>query len=73
MISPIVMLAPGLAGVLTGVCYRSATDYVTLKLTEEWCQLNIILLNAVAIAAHKLRQELGSNSEVIVLVEVSEV
>ena len=38
MIYPIVMLAPGLAGVLTGVCYRSATDHVTRKLTEEWGQ-----------------------------------
>ena len=38
MISPIVMLAPGLAGVLTGECYRSAIDHVTRKLTEEWCQ-----------------------------------
>jgi hypothetical protein len=28
----------GLAGVLTCVCYRSATDHVTRKLTEEWCQ-----------------------------------
>ena len=32
------MLAPVLAGVLTGECYRSAMDHVTLKLTEEWCQ-----------------------------------
>jgi hypothetical protein len=27
---------------------------------------NVILLNAVAIIAHKLRQELGSNSKVLV-------
>ena len=36
MISPSVMLAP--YGLLTGVCYRSATDHVTRKWTEEWCQ-----------------------------------
>ena len=37
------MLAPyGLAGILTGVCYRSATDHVTLKLMEEWCQYYLI-------------------------------
>ncbi|EFX71474.1 hypothetical protein DAPPUDRAFT_60138 [Daphnia pulex] len=34
-----VMLAPyGLAGALTGVSYRSATDHVTRKLMEEWRQ-----------------------------------
>ena len=49
MISPTVMLAPyGLAGELTGICYRSATEYVTRKLTEEWYNI-IILLNVVAI------------------------
>lgn len=33
------MLAPyGLAGVLTGVSYRSATDHATRKLMEEWRQ-----------------------------------
>ena len=30
------------------VCYRSATEYVTRKLTEEWYNI-IILLNVVAI------------------------
>ena len=39
MFHPVVMLAPyGLAGVLTGVSYRSATDHVTRKLMEEWHQ-----------------------------------
>lgn len=33
------MLAPyGLAGVLTGVSYRSSTDHATRKLMEEWRQ-----------------------------------
>jgi hypothetical protein len=52
---------------LTGVCYRLATEYVTRKLTEEWYQYHYPIECGGNYKAHKLRQELCSISQVLVL------